>query len=173
MTTSSMTLPSLDSEIPNGGWTLYFHPAKETRWHIDTYKTVCHVKTFRDLAQMFAAVTPTDWARGKFFFCPDGIPPLMENAKNIRGGAYSLRVDRSIAGEVMSRYILAAALGKLMTTSGNLVSCVRITPRRDFNILQVWNRDCSTYNTPSTIHQPDARIAVGEVQYKPHVEKKI
>ena len=173
MTTVSETLPSLDSALPNGGWTLYFHPAKETRWHIDTYKTVCNMKTFRDLAQMFAAVTATDWARGKFFFCPDGIPPLMENAKNIRGGAYSLRVDRAIAGEVMSRYILAAALGKLMTTPGNLVSCVRITPRRDFNILQVWNRDCSTYNTPATIHQPDTRIAVGEVQYKPHVEKKI
>ena len=174
-TTSIMseTQISLEAMLPTGGWTLYFHPAKETRWHMDTYKKVCQVKTFRELAQMFAEVTSTDWARGKFFFCPDGIPPLMENAKNIRGGAYSLRVDRAIAGEVMNKYILAASLGKLMKESGNLVSCVRITPRRDFNILQVWNRDCQTHNLPAGMNQLDARIALGEVQYKPHVEKKI
>jgi hypothetical protein len=168
-----METHNLDAPLPSGGWILYFHPAKETRWHMDTYKKVCQVKTFRELAQMFAAISPTDWARGKFFFCPDGIPPLMENAKNIRGGAYSLRVDRAITGEVMNRYILAAVLGKLMKEEGNLVSCVRITPRRDFNILQVWNRDCQTYNLPAGMNQPDARIALGEVQYKPHVEKKI
>ena len=170
---TSTSTPDLDSNIPTGGWTLYFHPAKETRWHMDTYKTVCHVKTFRELAQMFAAVTANDWARGKFFLCPEGIPPLMENAKNIRGGAYSLRVDRGIAGEVMCRYILAAVTGKLMKDKANLVSCVRITPRRDFNILQVWNRDCEKFNAASGLAIVDARIPESEVKYMPHVEKKI
>ena len=171
MTDSQMI--SLDDKLPLGGWTLYFHPAKETRWHIDTYKTVCRVSTFRELAQMFAEVNSNDWARGKFFFTPDGIPPLMENSKNIRGGSYSLRVDRAMAGEVMQKYILSAVLGRLMNSSGNLVSCVRITPRRDFNILQVWNRDCQAYCYPSDISQPDSRIPQDEVQYKPHFEKKI
>ena len=163
----------LDEHLPLGGWTLYFHPAKETRWHLDTYKTVTRVTTFRELAQMFAEITSTDWARGKFFFTPDGIPPLMENAKNIRGGSYSLRVDRTMAGDVMQKYILAAVIGRLMHDSANHVSCVRITPRRDFNILQVWNRDCQTYASPSDIGQPDTRIPPEEVQYKPHFEKKI
>ena len=170
---SSMSALNLDSPLPTGGWTLYFHPAKETRWHMDTYKLICTVKTFRELGQVFSAVTSNDWARGKFFFCVEGIPPLMENTRNIRGGAYSVRVDRAIAGEVMCRYILAAVLGRLMINPKNSVNCVRITPRRDFNILQVWNRDCQTFNKATDIGMPDSRIAPGEVQYKPHIEKKI
>lgn len=140
---------------------------------METYKLVAKVKTYRDLANMFATITSSDWARGKFFFCPEGVPPLMENARNIRGGAYSLRVDRTICGEIMQKYCLAAVLGKLMADPTNLVSCVRITPRRDFNILQVWNRDSVKFNGPEGILQPDSRIPQNEVLYKPHIEKKI
>ncbi len=171
MATPSSTL--LDSSLPTGGWTLYFHPAKETRWHMDTYKMVTTVKTFRQLAELFATITPQDWARGKFFLTMEGIPPLMENARNIRGGAYSLRVDRSNAGDIMQKYILAAVLGRLTTNPENKVHCVRITPRRDFNILQIWNTDCTKFNSPDGLESLDTRIPKGEVMYKPHVEKKI
>ena len=164
---------TLDSLLPSGGWTLYFHPAKETRWHMDTFKTVTKVTTFRDLANVFAAVTPTDWIRGKFFFTPEGIPPLMENAKNIRGGSYSLRVDRVIAHEVKQRYIVAAVLGKCVKDNSDAISCIRITPRRDFNILQIWNRDCQKFNDPAGLNCIDQRIPIEEVKYVPHVEKKI
>jgi hypothetical protein len=39
----------------------------------------------------------------------------------------------------MQKYILAAVLGKLTTDANNKIHCVRITPRKDFNILQIWN----------------------------------
>ena len=147
---SAPTLPSLESPLP-AGWTLYFHPAKEQRWHIDTFKVVATVRTWKELAQLFAAVSANDWIRGKFFFCPESIPPLMENSKNIRGGSYSLRIDRAAAGDMMPKYLIAAILGKALTASGDLISCVRITPRRDFNILQIWNRDSQTYNDPLSL----------------------
>ena len=172
---SSMTstLPSLDAALPSGGWTLYFHPAKEQRWHIDTFKVVTTVRTWKDLAHMFIAISSNDWIRGKFFFCPESIPPLMENSKNIRGGSYSLRVDRAAAGEIMPKYLIAAVLGKALTTSGDLISCVRITPRRDFNILQIWNRDSQKYNDPNGLLLLDPATPAGEAKYVPHVEKKI
>ena len=163
----------LDSPLPSGGWTLYFHPAKENRWHMDTFKTVARLTTFRDLANVFAALTPTDWIRGKFFFTPDGIPPLMENSKNIRGGSYSMRVDRNISSEIMKKYMIAAVLGKCANTVGDDISCVRMTPRRDFNILQVWNRDCQKFCDTNGLNIVDSRIPNDEVKYVPHVEKKI
>ena len=163
----------LDTSLPSGGWTLYFHPAKENRWHMDTFKIVYRLKTFRDLANVFAALTTSDWIRGKFFFTPEGIPPLMENAKNIRGGSYSMRVDRAIAPEIMKKYMIAAVLGKCVNTNGDEISCVRITPRRDFNILQIWNRDCQKFCEPTGLNSVDGRIPKDEVKYVPHVEKKI
>lgn len=139
---------------------------------MDTFKKVINVKTFRDLAHMFAAIKTDDWIRGKFFFTPEDIPPLMENARNIRGGSYSIRVDRTIASELMKSYIVSTVLGKTLY-SGDLVSCVRITPRRDFNILQIWNRDSQKYCKPEGLIIVDKRIPEGEVKYVPHVEKKI
>ena len=139
---------------------------------MDTFKKVINVKTFRDLAHMFAAIKTDDWIRGKFFFTPEDIPPLMENARNIRGGSYSIRVDRTIASELMKSYIVSTVLGKTLY-AGDLVSCVRITPRRDFNILQIWNRDSQKYCKPEGLIIVDKRIPEGEVKYVPHVEKKI
>jgi len=173
---TSLTLPSLaslDSPLPSGGWILYFHPAKETRWHMDTFKVLSVVKTWKDLSHLFAAITPNDWMRGKFFFTPESIPPLMENAKNIRGGSYSLRIERVVAGEMMQKYMIAAILGKCLTLPGDLVSCVRITPRRDFNILQIWNRDCQKYHAPEGLQVLMNTVPDGEIKYMSHVEKKI
>jgi hypothetical protein len=167
-----MTTLALDSSLPSGGWKLYIHPAKETRWHIDTFRTVATVKTYRDLANIFAAITPTDWSRGKFFFTPEDVPPLMENSKNIRGGSYSIRINREMAGDVIQKYIVAAIHG-LCLKPDDLISCIRITPRRDFNILQVWNRDCQKYHNPSDLAILDTSVPSGEVKYMPHVEKKI
>ena len=164
---------TLDSPLPSGGWTLYFHPAKETRWHMDTFKLVAKVATFRDLGNVFAAVKAADWIRGKFFFTPEGIPPLMENARNIRGGSYSLRVDRTVASEVMQKYMIAAVLGRCTKDAADGISCIRITPRRDFNILQIWNRDCQKYNNPLGLNIVDSHIPADEVKYAPHHEKKI
>lgn len=163
----------LDSPLPSGAWTLYFHPAKENRWHMSTFKEIAKIKTYRDLANVFAAISPTDWARSKFFFTPDGIPPLFENYQNIRGGSYSLRVDRGLAGEYMQKYLLSAVLKSALTTPGDVLQCVRIKPQRDFNILQVWNKDCQTFNNPNGLIVIDSKIGKGEIKYCPHVEKKI
>ncbi len=164
---------SLDSPLPSGGWTLYFHPAKELRWHIDTFRVIAKLKTFRDLANVFAAFTATDWIRGKYFFTPEGTLPLMENAKNIRGGSYSFLADRAVAGDLYKKYMLAGILGKIFVKEGDQISCIRITPRRDYNIIQVWNRDCQKFNLPDGLAILDSSLSTAGVKYVPHVEKKI
>lgn len=173
MASPTMTSYSLESALPSGGWTLYFHPAKETRWHLDTFKKMGTARTFKELAELMVSLTSNEWTRGKFFFTPEAIPPLMENAKNIRGGSYSLRVNREYAGQIYHKYLLAAVLDTGLKSKDDKISCVRITPRRDFNIIQVWNRDCMKFASPEGLHLLDARIPDGEAKYVPHVEKKI
>ncbi len=140
---------------------------------MDTFKVIAKVHTFRDLANVFAAFTPTDWIRGKYFFTPEGTPPLMENAKNIRGGSYSFLADRANAGDLYKKYMLAAILGQIFVKEGDQISCVRITPRRDYNIIQIWNRDCTKFNVPEGLAILDSAISSSGVKYVPHVEKKI
>jgi len=73
----------------------------------------------------------------------------------------------------MLKYMIAAVLGKCVKDVGDGVSCIRITPRRDFNILQIWNRDCGKFCDPAGLRIVDGRIPADEVKYMPHVEKKI
>ena len=165
--------PSLELENPSGGWTLYFYPAKETRWHIDCFKVVAkNIKTFRELAEVLATFKPTDWTCGKFSFTPDHIPPLWENSKNVRGGAYSLRVDRGNVEEVMKRYMVAAVLGQVTNNPANLISCISIKPRTDFILLHIWNRDCQKFNSPSDLTDVDSKLQKTDFRYTPHVTKK-
>jgi hypothetical protein len=167
-TTASLTTP-----LPSGGWTLYFHPTKETRWNFDTFRKIGTARTFKELGELFQGLSASEWTRGKFFFTPEAIPPLMENAKNIRGGSYSLRAARDIASSVYHKFVLAAVLEQCTANPDDKISCVRITPRRDFNIIQIWNRDCEKFNATSGILQVDERIPPTEIKYVPHVEKKI
>ena len=73
----------------------------------------------------------------------------------------------------MKTYIIAAVMKKITVNSEDEISCVRITPRRDFNILQIWNRDCQKFCNPNGLVVLDSRISHDEVKYVPHVEKKI
>jgi hypothetical protein len=140
---------------------------------MDTFKKIGTARTFRELLTIFESMSPLEWARGKFFFTPEAIPPLMENAKNIRGGSYSLRAARDIASSVYHRHVLAAVLDAATASPEDKIQCVRITPRRDFNIIQIWNRDCEKFGKPEGLRLVDERIPDGEVKYVPHVEKKI
>jgi len=73
----------------------------------------------------------------------------------------------------MQRYMVAAVLNQCFTSPDDTLSCVRITPRRDFNILQIWNRDCEKFSNPLGLTILDPKIPPTEVKYVPHVEKKI
>ncbi len=38
----------LDSAIPSGSWTLYFHSPEETKWTLNTFISLGSMKTWKD-----------------------------------------------------------------------------------------------------------------------------
>ena len=81
---------NLDTPLPSGTWTLYFHAPKEKRWTLETFQPIAKVGTAREILAVFDELGDK-LKRGMFFCMRDPIPPLWENYQNIRGGSYSLR----------------------------------------------------------------------------------
>ena len=172
----------LDSPLPSGTWTLYFHAPREKRWTLDTFQPIAKVSTLREILAVFHELGDK-LKRGMFFCMRDPIPPLWENYQNIRGGSYSLRGGPEEGGEYYKSYILGAMLGKATTVATDQIVGISISPkimsgtngshRVGFYVIKVWNKDSEAFNDPKGIHLLHPKLVPADILYTPHVDKKM
>ena len=171
----------LDSPLPSGTWTLYFHAPREKRWTLDTFQPIAKISSIRDTLAVFNELGDK-LKRGMFFCMRDPIPPLWENYQNIRGGSYSLRGGPEEGVEYYKSYIVGAML-ELATAPSDQIVGVSISPkimngpngtqRVGFYVIKVWNKDSETYNVPSGIDLLHPKLTPADILYTPHVDKKM
>jgi len=163
---------NLDSSIPTGSWTLYFHSPEETKWTLNTFINLGSMHTWRDFWSIIDVLNQDALSDGMFFMMRDPTPPLWESHHHIRGGCYSFRCQKKEAGEMYVNYIIVAMLNKL-TTTGNVVNGISISPKRGFNIVKVWNTDSTKFNQPANISSGFSSVRASDIIYVPFVQKKM
>lgn len=165
----------LDTAIPTGSWTLYFHSPDETKWTLNTFKSLGSMHTWRDFWSIIDALKPDVFNDNMFVIMHDPIPPLWESHQNVYGGCYSLRFPRKDAPEGFIQYMIAAMLGGINTkTPGNTINGLSISPKRGINIVKIWNVDSKTYNQASDlVYGISPLIKESEVIYVPFLDKKL
>ena len=163
---------NIDSLIPTGTWTMYFHSPEETKWTLNTFVTLGPMKTWRDFWGIIDTLKSESLSEGMFFMMRDPSPPLWESSHNIRGGCYSFRYQKKDAHDVYINCIISAMLGSL-TNNKNHVNGITISPKRGFNIIKVWNTDAQKFNNSSDIDTNFSSIREGDVLYTPFVQKKM
>lgn len=164
---------SLDSKLPSGSWTLYFHSPDENKWDMSTFIKVGTSSTWREFHALYDKLTLRAVGEGMFFFMRDPIPPLWENAKNIRGGSYSFRTQRAESGDAFMNTAIACVFDKAMKDDSNRIHGISISPKKGFNIIKIWNTDSTKFKTPSDMNMFIDSVKVEEVMYTPFLEKKM
>lgn len=164
---------TLDTPIPSGSWSLYFHAHDNPKWNLPSFTPVGTVKTWREFWSLIEGLRTDAIADGMFFFMRDPIPPLWENHQNIRGGSYSIRVQRKDAGETYVTYAIATMVGCLTKDAANTINGISISPKKGFNILKMWNTDAAHHKLPTDIHILTKEIRLEDIMYTPFVEKKM
>jgi len=172
----------IDSPLPSGTWTLYFHAPREKRWTLDTFQPIAKVNTTREILSVFNELGDK-LKRGMFFCMRDPIPPLWENYQNIRGGSSSLRGGPEEGVEYYKAYTLGAMLNLATLHAADQIVGISISPkiingpngtqRVGFYVIKVWNKDSEKYNTPTGIHLLHQRLTPTDILYTPHVDKKM
>jgi hypothetical protein len=172
----------LDSHLPSGVWTLYFHAPREKRWTLDTFQPIAKLSTLREALAVFNELGDKI-KRGMYFCMRDPIPPLWENYQNIRGGSYSLRGGPEEGGDYYKSYIIGAMLNHVSVEKEDQIVGLSISPkimtgpngsqRVGFYVIKVWNKDSEKFNNPNGIQLLHPKLVPNDVLYTPHVEKKM
>lgn len=162
---------TLQSAIPTGPWTIYFHSPEETKWTLNTFISLGSMKTWHQFWSVMEQLKPESFSDGMFFLMRDPAPPLWESHHHIRGGCYSFRCPKKDAPDVYLTYIIASMLNGISHDTNNKINGISISPKRGFNIIKVWNSDAQ-------FHEPSNLVTVSSIReadliYTPFVQKKM
>lgn len=169
----------LKAKIPTGSWSLYYHSPTDRRWTPGSYTKVCTVDTYEQFFAVMNGLEEVTLHYGMLFWMRGSITPLYENIENLKGGSYSIRVSRSWSAHYYKLYTLAAMLNAVFCNSDNIVNAVSITPKKvsdkaqSYNVIRVWNRDCSKFNKPAQLNMFDGINTVSEILYVPHIDRNL
>jgi hypothetical protein len=168
-----MSIDTLDTPIPSGPWTLFYHPSEGRDWTLPSFTTFGPMKTWGQYLAIIKELKPETLSDGMFFLMRNDIPPLWENHNNVYGGAYSFRVLKNKAGPAFVRYGLAAMLKEVAKDSRNVINGLSISPKTSHNIIKVWNTDSKALKSKSDLisHHPD--VLEAETIYTPFTDKKM
>jgi Eukaryotic initiation factor 4E len=172
MTSNESSKHTLETAIPTGPWTLYFHSPEETKWTLNTFINLGSMKTWKDFWTIVEALKPESFSDGMFFMMRDPSPPLWESHQNIRGGCYSFRCQKKEAADIYMSHIIACMLGQI-SKGDNRINGISISPKRGFNIIKIWNTDANKFSHPSNINTDISSIREGDIMYTPFVQKKM
>lgn len=172
----------INSVLPSGTWTLYFHAPREKRWTMDTFKPIAKVSSIAEILSVFQELGDKI-GRGMYFCMRDPTPPLWENYQNIRGGSYSIRGSFEDGSDLYKSYIVGAMLGCVAESPDDQIVGLSISPkimngqngvhRVGFYVIKIWNKDSEKFNSPSGIQLLHPKLVPSDVLYTPHVEKKM
>jgi hypothetical protein len=164
---------NIDSPIPTGTWTLYFHSPEEIKWTLNTFISLGSMKTWHDFWNIIETLKVESLSDGMFFMMRDPSPPLWESHHHIRGGCYSFRCQKKDASDIYLNYIIASMIGILTVNPENRINGISISPKRGFNIIKIWNTDAQKFNDLSNINTNFSVVRDGDIIYTPFVQKKM
>ncbi len=161
-----------DIPIPSGKWKIYYHPSPQKQPDFTDIKSFTHIAEVQTFAQFWAiwdAFGDKTLLDGYFYVMREEHPPMWEHPKNFRGGTYTLRIKQDeycTPVTLYYKYCIAAMLGELAKNADNKITGVRISNKRGFNIIHIWNENSTKYNDPTGINLYHSPNPGDEVRYE-------
>lgn len=176
-----MALTESSGLIPSGSWTLWFHNPEDSKWSLSSFIKIQSFSTWEEfwtIVDIFLQAriqkdTTGIFGDGMFFFMRNNIPPLWENSANIRGGCYSFRVQRREATDLYLIYSIAAMIETAAVNSNNKINGVSISPKKNFNIIKIWNSNAENFNNIKDIKLLVKDQTIDEFIYTPFHQKSM
>ncbi len=165
--------PSIsDIPIPSTSWDVYYHSSPTIQpdfTDINSFRLKATVHTFAQFWALWDSIGDETLLHGYFYVMRSGYPPMWEHPKNFRGGTYTLRIkqdDYLTPVKLYYKYCIAAMLGDLAKNPDNKITGVRISNKRGFNIIHIWNEDSTKHNDPNGINLYHTPNPGDEVRYE-------
>lgn len=160
----------IDFKLHNN-WCLWYHELNSDNWTIESYKMIMEIKTYNDICFMLNRFENINC--GMFFLMKKDIKPIFEDEKNIKGGYWSLRINKKETTECWKKIIYYLLIEGILEKSENeqYINGISIGPKINNCIFKIWNSDYKKLNTNCLRSDIDIFIN-NEIFYLEHKDKK-
>ena len=133
-------------------WVLFAHLPHDTNWSLNSYKKIQTFESVEDVLDVYNILPDKLIKNCMLFLMKEGINPTWEDKNNRNGGCFSFKIETKIITQVWNE-ISFLLLGSTLSKDENMlkhINGITISPKKSFNILKIWLKDCS-YQNPNLI----------------------
>lgn len=136
-------IPEFTHEPMTGGtplphtYILYYHPLEETKWTVDSFKSV-RFRTVEEMVAFWAAMNKSIFS-SYYVFMRAGFTPVWEDAKLSRGGSWSFKVTSTEVDTVVFSLAVRLVCGMLGDTKK--IVGISSNAQKTNGIIKIWSTD--------------------------------
>jgi translation initiation factor 4E len=117
-------------------WVLWFHKVNDNNWSIESYSKIFEINTYFDI--LFVVKEIENITSGMFFLMKEGVSPIFEDANNVNGGYWSMRITKKDAFTFWEKIIYNLCL-ETITNNDSLINGISVSPKINNCIFKIWN----------------------------------
>jgi len=137
--TKSSELHSLSDK-----WVLWAHLPHDTNWSINSYIKIATINSIEEMVELMQCLKETLVKNCMLFYMKEGVKPMWEDAKNIDGGCFSIKINNKVINNRWTD-ICYSTLGNNISTDYKFLSTINgitISPKKSFCIIKIWTSTC-------------------------------
>jgi hypothetical protein len=127
-------------------WNYYFHDPFDDNWERSSYtklgETFSTVEDFWKIHNRIEEKVPI----GMFFISRENVFPSWSDPSNVEGGCIAVKVLKTASKDFWQDICIKLLCNTLYEPNSTNITCVSISPKKNFCVIKVWLSDCSQYN---------------------------
>jgi len=150
-------------------WTLWGHLPHDTNWTFESYIRILTFNTAEEIIMLLETLPNEVITNCMLFIMRDGIKPMWEDPKNVKGGCFSYKINNKNVVSIWKN-LSYSLVGESLTDQVNARSTINgitISPKKNFCIVKIWFSNCN-YQNPSIIID-DIGISSQGCLFKTHI----
>ena len=150
-------------------WTLWGHLPHDTNWTFESYIRILTFNTAEEIIMLLETLPNEVITNCMLFIMRDGIKPMWEDPKNVKGGCFSYKINNKNVVSIWKN-LSYSLVGESLTDQVNarqVINGITISPKKNFCIVKIWFSNCN-YQNPSIIID-DIGISSQGCLFKTHI----
>jgi translation initiation factor 4E len=150
-------------------WTLWAHLPHDTNWTFESYIRMLTFNTVEEIIMLLETLPNEIITNCMLFIMRDGIKPMWEDPKNVKGGCFSYKINNKNVVSIWKN-LSYSLVGESLTEQSSArpaINGITISPKKNFCIVKIWFSNCN-YQNPSIIID-DVGISSQGCLFKTHI----
>jgi len=170
LSTSFMDMEKMDTlHYLKNKWVLWAHLPHNIDWSMSSYINIDVLFSVENAIAITETLPSTLIENCMLFLMKEGIKPMWEDPRNIKGGCFSYKVPNKNASKVWKElmYIVVGESISIDNNFINFINGITISPKKNFCIIKIWLANCN-YQDPSIITQEISGLISQGCIFKKH-----